>query len=287
MNNIVENAQAQIDPSVLLQLLSAIQPPQPIAGGVGGPQRAPNPVAPPPTAAPVRPQAPTAGPVTPPNFMEVGGRRFEYPAVRKTTAPIKKPTTAKKKSMTGEEKLFKFNAYIDAKAKNPHHAQRGRAQAALILAKEGVDQNLLTKWIATGSEMNLPKHQPSGYADTEGRQSRMAAKKKKLEIMLKPDKDGNLSDDQFQAVKQDLIDAGMEEKDITTGKGAAFWTFGMGEKGGRWRLTPKAKAKYTEMIMQEGSSGGGRTTTTPPSPTAPQGSFSEGEMMKMMIHIPK
>jgi len=281
MNNIVENAQAQIDPSVLLQLLSAIQPPQPIAGGAGGPQGTPNPMASPPAAAPVRPQAPVAGPVTPPNFMEAGGKRFEYPAVRKTTAPVKKTTTTKKKSMTGDEALFEMNAIVEGARLSPEAKMQLRAKGSAKLVKMGVDRDTLMKWIATGSEMNLPKNQPSGYADTEGRQSRMAAKKKKLEIMLKPDKDGNLSDDQFQAVKQDLIDAGMEEKDITTGKGAAFWTLGMGEKSGKWRLTPKAKAKYTEMIMQEGSSGGGGTAT-PPSPTAPQGSFSEDEMMKMM-----
>jgi len=279
MNNIVENAQAQIDPSVLLQLLSAIQPPQPIVGGAGGPQRAPNPMASPPAAAPVRPQAPVAGPVTPPNFMEAGGKRFEYPAVRKTTAPVKRTTTTKKKSMTGDEALFEMNAIVEGARLSPEAKMQLRAKGSAKLVKMGVDRDTLMKWIATGSEMNLPKNQPSGYADTEGRQLRMSAKKKKLEIMLKPDRDGNLSDDQFQAVKQDLMDVGMREEDITTGKGLSF--FGIGKRGGKWRLTPEAKAKYTEMIMQEGSPRGGGTTT-PSSPTAPQGSFSEDEMMKMM-----
>ena len=277
MNNIVENAQAQIDPSVILQLLSAIQPPQYTAGGVGGPQRAPNPMASPPTAAPVRPQAPVAGPVTPPNFMEAGGKRFEYPAVRKTaTTPQATP-----QPVDGAQKMVEVGNYLESRKLKPEERMRLRAKASSKLINMGVDKDTLMRWVSKGNDMNLPQYLPSGYTDTEGRQLRMSAKKKKLEIMLKPDKDGNLSDDQFQAVKQDLIDAGMEEKDITTGKGAAFWTLGMGEKSGKWRLTPKAKAKYTEMIMQEGSSGGGGTAT-PPSPTAPQGSFSEDEMMKMM-----
>ena len=278
MNNIVENAQARINPAIIQQLLNAIQPPQPTAGGAGGPQRTPNPVAPPPAAAPIRPQAPVARPAPPPNFMEAGGRRFEYPATRKTAT---KPTTVKKKSMTGDEALFEMNAIVEGARLSPEAKMQLRAKGSAKLVKMGVDRDTLMKWIATGSEMVLPRNQLSGRSasDTEGRQSRMAAKKKKLEIMLKPDKDGNLSDDQFQAVKQDLIDAGMKEEDITTGKGASF--LGVGKRGGKWRLTPEAKSKYTEMVMQEGSSGGGGTATTP-SPTAPQGSFSEDEMMKMM-----
>ena len=188
MNNIVENAQAQIDPSVLLQLLSAIQPPQPIVGGAGGPQRAPNPMASPPAAAPVRPQAPVAGPVTPPNFMEAGGKRFEYPAVRKTTAPVKRTTTTKKKSMTGDEALFEMNAIVEGARLSPEAKMQLRAKGSAKLVKMGVDRDTLMKWIATGSEMNLPKNQPSGYADTEGRQLRMAKKNMWVkEIMKSPE----------------------------------------------------------------------------------------------------
>lgn len=276
MPNINKTAQPQIDPSIIQQLLNTIYQPQ---SSSLPPYMAPPTLnsrpPPPPMAAPVRPQTPAAGPpVTPPNFMEVvGGKRIEYPAVRKKAAPIKK------KSITGDEALFKMNAIVEGARLSPEAKMQLRARGSVKLAKMGVDHDTLMNWIATGSKMKLPQYQPSGYADTEGRQLRVAAKKKKIEIMLKPDKDGNLSNDQFQAVRQDLIDAGMKEEDITTGKGVAF--LGLGKKGGTWRLTPEAKAKYTEMVMQEGLSEG-RRRATPPSPTAPTGSFSEDEMMKMM-----